>query len=263
MLKKIAILVFITISVVIGIGSSVYASVDTSTASKGYITVSANASTTKPYVVQIKNGKQTYNYRLIDSSSINIPLQLGSGTYRIVLLELVSGKQYKAVSQEKLKVTDAGNSVYKNSIQLIDFNKDMASIKTLSKLISTDETTKDKVTTLYDYMVKNFSYDFDKAAALANATSYLPNIDTIFNSKKGICYDFSSLFAAVLRYNDIPAKLAMGYTPTINVYHAWNQVYYDSTWKTIDITYDIGMKGSRVATSMIKKDEDYSVSKIY
>lgn len=242
---------------------NVYADVDTSTASKGYIAVNAKASTNKPYVVQVKNGKQVYNYTLTDSKTTNIPLQLGSGSYKIILLELVSGNQYRAVSQKALNVVDAGINVYTNSIQLIDFNKDMASIKTLTNLISDNSTVEDKINELYGYLINNFSYDFNKASALANATSYLPNIDTVFNNKKGICYDFSSLFAAVLRYNNIPTKLAMGYTPKINVYHAWNQVYYNSSWKTVDITYDIGMKESKVTTTMVKKDSDYSVSKIY
>ncbi|MFV0504057.1 MAG: transglutaminase-like domain-containing protein [Lachnospirales bacterium] len=244
--------------------SSVYAGVDTTNSDSGYITVTASgASKMKPYVTQVKNSGQTYNYTITSSSPVNIPLQLGSGSYKIVLLQAVSGNKYRAVSQKTLNVKDAGNSVYTNSIQMINFNTNMASIKALTEIMSEGATVVDKVTLLYTYMVTNYSYDFDKVKALANSTSYIPNIESTYSTKNGICYDFASLFAASLRANSIPTKLAMGYTPEISTYHAWNQVFYESKWNTIDITYDVAMKEAAKNTTMVKPASKYTVTKYY
>ncbi len=240
---------------------NIYASpsINTSNSSKGYVTVKGSSG----MVAQISKSNQKYNYTLTDSKETNLPLQLGSGTYKILLLKKVSANQYSVSKSSSINVTDSGNNVYINSIQLVNFDKDMASIKALTNVISSGTTDSAKTKLLYEYMLDNFSYDFDKAKQLATATSYLPVIDNTYSTKKGICYDISSLFAAVLRYNDIPTKLIMGYTPNVSTYHAWNEVYYDKKWNTIDATYDIGVKKANKQVTMVKSNSDYKVTKAY
>ena len=105
---------------------------------------------------------------------------------------------------------------------------------------------------IYEYIVSNFTYDYGKISTLD--TTYVPNIDNIFSSGKGICYDFSSVFAAMLRSRGIPAKLVKGYTTNVKGYHAWNEVYDSRTgeWIVIDTTYDAENKAAGRAYSMIK-----------
>jgi transglutaminase-like putative cysteine protease len=92
------------------------------------------------------------------------------------------------------------------------------------------------------------------------STSYIPDINETFKSGKGICYDFSSLFAAMLRSAGIPAKLVKGYTDNAVGYHAWNEVYDSAagSWVTIDTTYDSQIKASGAAFTMIKDSGSYS-----
>ncbi|MBQ1472846.1 MAG: transglutaminase domain-containing protein, partial [Lachnospiraceae bacterium] len=42
-------------------------------------------------------------------------------------------------------------------------------------------------------------------------------------SKKGICFDYASLMSALLRSQQVPTKLVVGYSGT--AYHAWISVY--------------------------------------
>lgn len=53
-------------------------------------------------------------------------------------------------------------------------------------------------------MVDNVSYDNDKTYNLKQATGYVPNPDKTLTSKKGICFDYASLGAAMLRSVGIP-----------------------------------------------------------
>ena len=73
-------------------------------------------------------------------------------------------------------------------------------------------------------------------------------IDETLSTKKGICFDYASLTAAMLRSIGIPAKLAIGYSASVR--HAWIDVYIQSVgwveravefngdeWKLMDPTF--------------------------
>ena len=75
-------------------------------------------------------------------------------------------------------------------------------------------------------MIRNISYDNDKAEN--TPTDYVPDIDTILEEKKGICFDYASLMAALLE---------VGYSG--EAYHAWISVYLtESGWVDNIIEFD-------------------------
>ena len=54
---------------------------------------------------------------------------------------------------------------------------------------------------------------------------------------KGICFDYASLMAALLRSQGIPTKLVVGYSG--DAYHAWISVYLDEIgWVDKIIEFD-------------------------
>ena len=55
------------------------------------------------------------------------------------------------------------------------------------------------------------------------ATDYVD--EDLLAQKKGICFDYAALMTAMLRSQDIPTKLVVGYTG--NLYHAWINVYLE------------------------------------
>mgnify|MGYP003097234775 FL=1 len=93
----------------------------------------------------------------------------------------------------------------------------------------------DYVQNSYYYVIRNISYDNDKAEN--TPTDYVPDIDTILEEKKGICFDYASLMAALLRSQSIPTKLEVGYSG--EAYHAWISVYLtESGWVDNIIEFD-------------------------
>lgn len=96
----------------------------------------------------------------------------------------------------------------------------------------------DVVRAVFDYITQNVTYDYDKAAQLSGTTGYAPNPDATLQSGTGICFDYASLGAAMLRSQGIPAKIVTGYVSPSNVYHAWIMVYIDGSWKSARISVD-------------------------
>jgi hypothetical protein len=214
---------------------------DTST-SIGLIKVNYVSTTTAKVKIMIEKDTQKYTYDLLHNGTTeNFPLQLGSGKYKISILENISGSSYRLISSQTFDVTITDqNSTYLNSIQNINWNVDSKAVAKAVDLTKGTTDLKKKATLLWTYMAKNNKYDYKKLATLP--TSYVPTVDKTLIDKTGICYDFSSLYAAMLRSQGIPAKLVKGYAPkNATGYHAWNEVYDKATskWIVIDSTYDL------------------------
>ena len=94
----------------------------------------------------------------------------------------------------------------------------------------------DVVRNIYQWVVDNITYDHDKAAQLASATGYVPDPDATLASGTGICFDYASLGAAMLRSLGIPCQVITGYVSPDDVYHAWNMVYIDGEWISVEIS---------------------------
>ena len=96
------------------------------------------------------------------------------------------------------------------------------------------------VSSVYEYIQGNVDYDFDKAQNIVdnNVIGYLPDPDETLSTKKGICYDYAALAAAMLRSQGIPTKLITGYVSSggSELYHAWNMIWLEeSGWITVEI----------------------------
>lgn len=210
--------------------------------------------------VLIAKGNNKEHYDL--EPNMNYPLQFGNGEYTISILEHVNRNQYRIVGTEKvnLKLNDE-KQLFLQSIQMINWDKDMLAIKKVKELTKNAKDDEEKFKIVYDYVTNNIKYS-DKKADIVK-TGYIPSIDATLNSQSGICYDYAVLTAAMLRSLDIPTKLIMGYKSDIEKYHAWNQVYLNGKWISIDTTYDSAYVQKGVPINMIKDDKDYKIEKIY
>lgn len=236
---------------------------NTDKVNKGVLAVNYSSAASKKVKLLVeKDGKQ-YSYTLSGKADESFALQMGSGSYKVSVLENIEGNSYKVVSQNTLDVKiDNENDVYLNSIQNINWDDSMSVIKKANELTKNAKSNDEKVKILYNYVMNNLSYDYVK---LSNVQAgYLPNIDSTLSSKKGICYDYSSMLASMLRSQGIPTKLVMGYTSNVNGYHAWNEIYMESSkkWIVVDSTYDSQVKG-KVKTSMEKSAGLYQKVKVY
>jgi transglutaminase-like putative cysteine protease len=220
------------------------------------------------YKVAISKGSQRYYYDYSALKKEYFPLQYSSGEYEVSIYEKIYGTTYKLVAKRVI-VADLidENSVFLQSVQNINWNFDMTAISLAAELAEGLPTANEKVKAVYNYIVASIDYDYEKAKNLDKL--YIPDIEAVLESGKGICYDYSSLFASMLRSLGIPAKLIMGYSKNVKGYHAWNEVYIDGKWIVFDTTNDAVLANLATLvvsekTPLIRKNaEDYTMEKFY
>jgi hypothetical protein len=220
------------------------------------------AKSTKILLLVEKDG-QRYTYPIVDQDVNQFPLQMGNGKYTVRLMQNVTGTSYRELSRTTvdLKLTDS-NKVFLNSIQDIEWHSSQAAIVKAAELTKGLKTDSQKISAIYNYITKNYKYDYDKAKTVQSG--YFPNVEATFTSKTGICYDYSALLAAMARSVGIPTKLVKGYaTTTKDVYHAWNEVLIDGQWRVIDATVDAPMVQANRRVTMFKSAADYRTERIY
>lgn len=235
---------------------------NTSQLSQGVVQVSYDVPKDKRIKLMITKDNKSYSYNLYASKATEtFPLQQGNGAYKVSVLENTSGNKYKVLSSETVDLSMSNtNAVYLSSVQNVKWNssdKAVLKAKQLTQGLTTDEA---KVQAIYNYIVANVKYDYTLAANVTQ--DYIPNNDNTLASKKGICYDYASLFATMLRSEGIPTKLVMGNTSYVSVYHAWNEVLLNGKWVTIDTTVDAGL-GKNKETGFTKASSKYTAAKIY
>jgi hypothetical protein len=264
-IKRIQFITIPIIFLIIIIGNTLctYASeyFDITDINKGLIHVTYNDGGKIKLIIEKEGEKYTYD---VNSSGLkeSFPLQLGNGDYKISLYKNTTGANYKFLQSKSINVQINNlNDVYLNSIQNINWNVDSKAVLKAVELTKEEKDLEKKAETLWNFMVKNNSYDFAKLSTLTSG--YIPVIDKTLEEKKGICYDFTSLYGAMLRSQGIPAKLVKGYAPKNAAgYHSWNEVYdvTKKAWVVIDTTYDIQVL-TRKNIPMLKNIDDYD--KIY
>ena len=101
---------------------------------------------------------------------------------------------------------------------------------------------------IHNYIAAHFTYDNEFAARVRSGeiNNYTPETNQILVAQKGVCYDFSALFAAMCRSQGIPCAVAKGYLSGAS--HAWNMVYINGKWNAIDMTRSIAYKAFNAST---------------
>lgn len=236
--------------------------IDFSKSGQGIVRVLYNTGKDIKVKLMIIKDDKKYTYNLKSNESyINFPLQLGNGQYVVNIYENTTGNKYKKVLSKTADVRIAeSNQVFLNSVQGIEWSKDNKAIKLANTIISNNDkavSDRDRVEVIYKYIVENITYDYNKANNLE--FDYLPNIDSTLTSGTGICYDYASLLASMLRSVGIPTKLVKGYSAHTDVYHAWNEIYIadEHKWIIVDTTYDAYMYKNNAEFSLEKNASEY------
>ena len=224
--------------------------IDTSKAAAGTIRVRQNGNPTKVKVLVYFNGSSKYYQYTIPTNNTwtSIPLQSGSGTYKVRFMKQVSGNSYSQMYSVTFQIgMQNANSAYLNPSQYVVYNSGSASVAKAKSLVSGAGSDAQKVSKIYSYIVNNISYDYDKMKNLPSG--YLPNPDSTLASRKGICFDYAALMAAMLRSQGVPCKLVIGNAD--GQYHAWNMVYVNGGWKLYDPTF--GAAGQRAGSYVAER----------
>lgn len=210
--------------------------VDASHTEDGYIMVKGEGYSSRLKAQVILND-ETYNYNLNPEGEYEVlPLQMGNGTYEIKVLENVSGTSYSRIFYTQLEVNMPDTDrVFVFPSQYVWYTNEKDAVLLSYDLCQGLTDDEEKMERIYDYIVNYLTYDYEKAETVEKG--YIPDLDEILEIKKGICFDYSALFAAMLRAQDIPVRLVIGYVQPENIYHAWNQVYIDGKWVWKDSTF--------------------------
>jgi len=233
------------------------ATIDTSNVGKGIVTVSLTDFTGKTIKAQVEKGSEKYNYTLT-KSPVNLPLQMGTGEYKITVLEAIGGDKYKPIASVPVNAGSIDEkALYTASMPIVGYSVSTTAIPAFKTVTSQRTTDKDKLDAVYSEVVNSISYDLNKAANVKS--DYVPNIDSVYTAKKGICYDYAALVGGAMRSQGIPTRLVMGYVPEISEYHAWNEILINGDWISVDATYD-----SQVvkAGKTYKMEKDKSKTKV-
>jgi len=205
---------------------------DLSTASEGYVGVSAVADARLKF--QVICGEVTYTYDLAwDGTPMFFPLQSGSGSYLLRVTKNVEDNKYAELyaAECQAEISDEFQP-YLRANAYVDYAAGDACVRKAAELAAAAADEVGVVAGVYDYICASVSYDTEKASSVTGG--YVPDPDEVMSSGKGICFDYASLAAAMLRSQGIPTKLVFGYVSPDEVYHAWNMFYTRKTgWVTV------------------------------
>ena len=175
------------------------------------------------------------------------PLSDGSGEYEIGVYENITGTKYATVLKLTCTVTLTDEfAPFLRPNQFVNFSQDSRVVSLGTELTAGRTDTLSRVEAIYDYVVATLEYDYEKAASVKSG--YLPNLDQVLDDGKGICFDYAALMTAMLRSQQIPCKLVVGYAGSTS--HAWISVwtgesglvdgviFFDGQqWKRMDPTF--------------------------
>lgn len=210
-----------------------FASIDASNTSQGYVMVKYNGTNEKVKLQITCPDQSCYTYLISDRGAYDtFPLTAGNGSYALQVLENVAGDTYTVSLAQSINVSIEDEFLpflYPN--QYVNFHTDSRAVSKGSDLAKDTYSDLDVVQDIYNYVIKNISYDTEKAQNVSYG--YVPDVDDTLSSKKGICFDYAALMTSMLRSQNIPTKLEVGYSG--DAYHAWISTYIDDKGWVDDI----------------------------
>ena len=212
--------------------------IDISSVSQGY--VAASATNDNRLKFQVTKDGQTYNYDLPnDGTPLVCPLNMGDGPYTFGIMQNTSGSNYVEITSASADLTLGTEfEPFVRPNVFCSYDADSRCVAKARELAAGAENQGDVLEAVYEWITENIRYDTEKAAALADATGYVPNPDETLGTGTGICFDYASLGAAMLRSLGIPCKIITGYVSPDGIYHAWNLVYLDGSWISVEVNVE-------------------------
>ncbi|WP_051227099.1 transglutaminase-like domain-containing protein [Butyrivibrio sp. MC2013] len=259
-------------------GETVYSSddviIDASNASQGYIFVRYAGSNEKVKLQITGSDDVTYTYNLATGGGKDevFPLSAGDGLYLVNVYENISGNQYATAFSASFDVKLENEFLpYLYPNQYVWFNAGNLGIAKGKELAWSANNDLDVISNVYNYIISNITYDYEEAETVESG--YIPDIDEVMETGKGICLDYACLMASILRSQRIPTHMEVGYAGT--AYHAWISCYISdkgwvngivqfdgTTWQLMDPTFGSTTPEEKLR-SFIGDSSNYSVKYIY
>lgn len=245
------------------------ATVDVSNISEGYIMADYFGTNNKVKLRVTGPDGVTYTYDLHGGYEV-FPITAGNGSYTIGVYENISETKYSTALSFTIDATitnEFGPYLYPN--QYVNFDASSLPVEKAVELAYTANSDIEVVENVYNYIIDHFTYDYDKAANVVSG--YLPVVDEVYQSNTGICFDYAAVMATMLRSQNIPTRLEVGYMG--EEYHAWISTYIEdigwingiiefdgTTWNLMDPTF---ASTSKSPSDFITEDSKYLTKYVY
>ena len=210
--------------------------IDYSNTKDGYVMAQFTAQTSKRTRVKVTNPVDEYIYDITPGEWFTFPLVGGNGGYTVKVYENTSGKKNAVAASVEFQVTLTDEfAPFLRPNQYVDYESAPNAVALAEKLAGNEADPMKKVEKIYEYVISNLTYDKQRAATVQ--TGYVPDLDDVLKQKKGICFDYASLMAGMLRSQGVPCKLIFGHAG--EAYHAWISVWSEgSGWVNAAVYFD-------------------------
>ena len=182
-------------------------------------------------------------------NEIYIPLVYGSGKYTISVYRNKDGTKYDQQLQIRQDVTLKDTlSPWLYPTAYAEYFPSSKCVREAALVCQGKTSDIDKLSAIASFVIDALEYDMALAAEVNNSdTFFVPTPDTALAKRKGICFEYASLTAAMCRSQDIPCKIAVGRVGS--AMHAWNEVYCTTGgnvrgvpinaggWSLLDLTF--------------------------
>lgn len=248
-----------------------YATIDYSNSKDGYIMVNYLGGCSKVKLQMVGPNNITYTYNLKNGYAA-FPLTQGPGNYDVSVCENIEGTKYSLAFKTTLSIDsidEFGPYLYPN--QYVFFEKENKTVTKGANLAAYCSSDLEVVTNIYNYIIKNITYDYDKANTVASG--YISDVDEILEIGTGICLDYAAVMTTMLRTQNIPTRLEVGYAG--EVYHAWISVYIEEVgwingviqfngyeWSLVDPTFGASTSEKKLK-EYIGDGSNYSTKYVY
>lgn len=246
--------------------------IDYSNAPEGYVMAQYTGETESRLKVLVKGPTTTYSYNLTPGQWGVFPLSDGNGSYQMGIYENVVDSKYALITMAEFQVELQDEfAPFLRPNQYVNYTAATRAVEKGLEITAGLEDPLEKVAAVYDYVVTALCYDYEKAETVKSG--YLPDLDQVLAEKKGICFDYAALMTAMLRSQEIPCKLVVGYAG--QTYHAWISVWTEGdgwidgviffdgqVWKRMDPTFASSQHRSEEIMDFIEHGE-YTTKYLY
>ncbi len=232
--------------------------VDISNVSDGYVMASYTGTASDCKMQLTVPDGTVYTFTVPSNDYGVFPLSGGNGKYGFELLEHVQGKSYAVIHSGDFDVSlkdEYTPFLYPN--QYVWYTRDMKTVRQAEELSDQSADDLDFVGRVYDYVTHHIVYD--EAFAASAPVNYIPDVDEVLESGKGICMDYAALMTAMLRSQGVPAKMDIGYSG--DAYHAWLSVYIKDKGWVDDVIYFDGSNWSLMDPTIAASNSSSAVKK--
>ena len=187
---------------------------DISHVSQGYIAVKYEGDNSKVKIsVSSENEKNIYDLMEDQYDEyIVLPLHAGNGEYEVNIHEHVKGSSYLAVLTTSFETEmDDEFLPFLHPSVLVPFSPDSNAVQIARIITKTSASDMEKIESILHYLTAKIDYDENLSNEVYETNkAYIPDIDGVLAEQKGICIDYATVMAAMLRSLGIPAQVAIG-----------------------------------------------------